>query len=44
MPNLHGVITMRIVAEGSAAQLTGIVVQAQIIVEQVRPLLPFGSN
>ena len=36
MPNLHGVITMLIVAEGNVAQLMGIVVQAQIIVEQVR--------
>ena len=35
MPNLHGVIMMLIVAEGNVAQLMGIVVQAQIIVEQV---------
>ena len=44
---------MLIVAEGNVAQLMGIVVQAQIIVEQVRllyiygplllPLTPFGS-
>ena len=36
MLNLLGVITMLIVVERNVAQPTGIVVQAQIIVEQVR--------
>ena len=42
MPNLQGVITMLIVAEGNVAQLMGIVVLAQIIVEQVRLLSIYG--